>query len=159
MEPQDLDLPTLVSLAGDGVVREVLSRIAQDGYDGVRPSHGYVIQRLVENEPTITSLAASLGMTQQGASKQVRELERLGYVERVPVAGDARARRVRLSERGRGVLAAGRAARTALEAEVARRAGPEETEVARRVLATVLEVVGLSDDVRRRSVPLPPGDA
>jgi DNA-binding MarR family transcriptional regulator len=159
MEPQDLDLPTLVSLAGDGVVREVLSRIAQDGYDGVRPSHGYVIQRLVENEPTITSLAASLGMTQQGASKQVRELERLGYVERVPVAGDARARRVRLSERGHGVLAAGRAARTALETEVARRAGPEETEVARRVLATMLEVVGLGDDVRRRSVPLPQRDA
>ncbi len=155
MEPQDLDLPTLVSLGADGVVDELLARMAADGFVGVRPSHGYVIQRLVEEEPTITGLAASLGMTQQGASKHVRELEGLGFVERVAVAGDARARRVRLTEHGRAALASGRAARAALEAEVAAEVGADDVATARRVLAALVERVGLGDAVRARAVALP----
>src|SRR6476661_8916638 len=108
MDPYDLDLPTLTALAGNGIVRTILDRIEAAGFEGVKPSHGYVIQRLVEDEPTITALAESLGMTQQGASKQVRDLELLGYVERVAVPGDQRSRRVRLTAAGAGVLDAGR---------------------------------------------------
>lgn len=44
-------------------------------------------------------------MTQQAASKSVAELETLGYVERSTDEADARIRRVRLSERGREVVA------------------------------------------------------
>lgn len=155
MELEELDLPTLTSLAAGGVVRELLSRIESAGFPGVRASHGYVIQLLVEGEPTISELAASLGITQQGASKQVRELEQLGYVERRAVPGDARARGVRLTGRGRGVLEAGRSARAELEEEVVLRAGRAETEAARKVLATMLEVVGLGEGARGRRVPLP----
>src|SRR5690242_13181021 len=100
MEPAEIDLAALTSVAGGGVVRAVIERMAADGLAGIKPSHGYVIQRLVDDQPTISSLAASLGMTQQGASKQVRDLERLGYVERVAVPGDQRARRVRLTDSG-----------------------------------------------------------
>jgi DNA-binding MarR family transcriptional regulator len=157
VEPEDLDLPTLVSLTGNGIVRELLARMARDGYPGVRPSHGYVIQRLVADEPTISSLATSLGMSQQGASKQVRELEELGLVERRAVAGDARARSVRLTERGRGALEAGRRARADLEAELVDRLGMGRVSTARVVVATLLELVGLGDQVRGRRVA-PPGD-
>ena len=158
MDPLDVDHPTLTSLAGNGVVRRLLADLAQQGYPGVRVSHGYVFQRLVEDEPTISALAESLGITQQGASKQVRELEALGFVERRLVPGDARARSVRLTRRGRGVVEAARRARSALEDEVAARVGAADVRTARAVLATLLEQTGLADDVRARTVPLPPVD-
>ena len=155
MEPVELDLPTLTSLVGNGVVRELLNRMERDGLTGVRPSHGYLIQRLVEDEPTVSGLASSLGITQQGASKQVRELEGLGYVERRQLPGDGRVRGVRLTARGREVLEAGRRARAELEAELVARVGEKDAQTARRVLAALLEIIGLGDDVRRRTVPLP----
>ena len=158
MRVDELDLPTLVSLTAEGVVRSLLAALADAGYEGVRPSHGYVIQMLVEDEPTISALAVALGITQQGASKQVRDLERLGYVERLAVPGDARAKRVRLTAQGRGVLEAGRSARRKLEATLVRRVGKAESETARAVVAQLLEIVGLGDDVRQRRVPLPAGD-
>ena len=158
MDPRDIDLPTLTSLAGNGVVRRLLADLAREGFVGVRVSHGYVFQRLVDAEPTITELAESLGMTQQGASKQVRDLEDLGFVERRPVPGDARARRVRLTERGRGVVDAGRRARAALEAELVDRVGVQDVRVAREVLAALLRLTGLEDDARGRRVPLPAPD-
>ncbi|MCF6379148.1 MarR family winged helix-turn-helix transcriptional regulator [Nocardioides KLBMP 9356] len=155
IEPRDLDLPTLASIAGSGVARSVLERIAAAGHVGVRPSHGYVIQRLVEDEPTISALAESLGMTQQGASKQVRDLEGLGYVERVTTPDDQRARRVRLTAAGRDVLACGRRARAEMEAEVVARVGTQHLEAARATLVALLGVTGLEDRVRTRSVPDP----
>jgi DNA-binding MarR family transcriptional regulator len=155
MEPTDLDLPTLTSLAGSGIVHALLNRIEADGFQGVKPSHGYVIQRLVEGEPTITALAEALGMTQQGASKQVRDLELLGYVERVVVPGDQRSRRVRLTPAGRGLLESGRRARAAIEAEVLEQVGPRNLKTAKSVLAALLGIAGLDERVRTRSVPTP----
>jgi DNA-binding MarR family transcriptional regulator len=156
MEPSELDLPTLALLAGTGAATLLLERITQAGYSGVRPSHGYVIQRLVENEPTISALAASLGMTQQGASKQVKDLEEGGYVERLSAeGGDQRTRHVRLTQRGRGLLETGRRARAELEAEVAERIGDEALRAAKHALAALLEIAGLDDRVRTRTVPAP----
>ena len=155
MDPQDLDLPTLAALAGSGIVRTLVERMETAGFAGVRPSHGYVIQRLVEEEPTITALAESLGMTQQGASKQVRDLELLGYVERIAVPGDQRARRVRLTASGRGVLEAGRRARAEIEAEVVAQVGAGSVATAKAALAALLAVAGLDENVRTRTVPTP----
>lgn len=155
MEPIDLDLPSLTALTGSGVVRAIIERMDAAGFAGIKPSHGYVIQRLVEDEPTITALAASLGMTQQGASKQVRDLELLGYVERIVVSGDQRARRVRLTAAGRGALESGRKARADIEAEVLATVGPRNLKAAKTALAALIGVVGLEERVRTRTVPTP----
>jgi DNA-binding MarR family transcriptional regulator len=155
MDTHDLDLATLAALAGGGVVRVILDRIEADGFDGVKPSHGYVVQRLVDGEPTITALADSLGMTQQGASKQVRDLERLGYVERVPVPGDQRARRVRLTPHGRLLLESGRRARATIEADILERVGVRNLRAAKVALAALMDVAGLSERVANRTVPAP----
>ena len=155
MQPNELDLPTLAGLAGGGIVRVVLERVEAAGFAGLKPSHGYVLQRLVEDEPTISALAGSLGMTQQGASKQVRDLELLGYVERVVGPGDQRARRVCLTTAGRGMLATARTVRAGIEAEVLEQVGAEKVEAAKAALAALLAVVGLDERVRSRSVPLP----
>lgn len=155
MDAADLDLPTLVSLAAPAVVQVLLDRLAGGGYPGVKPSHGYVIQRLVDGQPTIGELADALGMTQQGASKQVANLERLGYAERVPDARDQRVRTVRLTSAGQGVLAEGRRARAELEAEVAEQVGAADVAAAKTALAALLRLTGVAGHVPDRSVPLP----
>lgn len=91
-------------------------------------------------------------MTQQGASKAVAELERLGYTERVPDPGDARVRLVRLTPRGREAVAAARRARAALEERLTRRCGAESLAAGRAVLADLLGELGGAARVRRRDV-------
>jgi DNA-binding MarR family transcriptional regulator len=148
-----VELTTLVSLTAPALDRTVLDRLAALGFDGVRVSHGYVVQRLLEGEPTISELADALGMTQQGASKQVLDLERLGYAERVPVPGDQRARAVRLTQRGRAMVAATRRVRAELEAEVVARVGERRAAAARGALEALVDVLGLTERVRTRTVP------
>jgi DNA-binding MarR family transcriptional regulator len=151
----ELDLPTLVSLAGPAVVRQLLARIADEGFAGVKPAHGYVMQRLVEGEPTINELADALGITQQGASKQVADLELLGYVARVAGDRDQRVRSVRLTPAGRALLAAGRRARLDLEAEVTRSVGADVVMAARTALVALLGLTDVAEHITDRSVPLP----
>ncbi len=155
MEPLELDLPTLVQLAGSNTSRMLLEGLAKAGYPGIRPSHGRVFQRLVEGEPTITALAASLGITQQGASKQVRELERLGYVERLPMAADQRARSVRLTPAGQAAISHSRKARTAVETDLAAQLGADTVHAAKVVLAALLQRAGLDDRARTRTASAP----
>ena len=142
-------------LAGVETSRSQLARLAAEGYPGVRRSHGYVFQHLVAGEPTIGALAGALGITQQGASKQVRELEELGYVERRAPEGDARARTVRLTTRGRLALAAGREIRARIEAGLVDRLGAEKVAAAKEVLAELLEISGAAGFVSDRSFPAP----
>ena len=155
MQSADLDLPVLVSLTGPAVSQLVLEHIHNAGHRGVKASHGYVIQRLIEEEPTIGALAASLGMTQQGASKQVNDLESLGFVERVSDERDGRIRYVRLTKSGWSVLEAGRQARAQLEQAVIARVGEQDVLAAKRALAALLELTDLAERISTRTVPLP----
>jgi DNA-binding MarR family transcriptional regulator len=155
MELTEVDVATLATLAGNASAREVLASMAAAGHAEVRASHGYVFQRLIVGEPTIGELADALGITQQGASKHVAELERLGYAERVPDARDQRVRRVRMTVEGRDALAAGRAARADLEKRLIASAGLKDVETARRVLIALLEVTGGADAATTRSAALP----
>jgi DNA-binding MarR family transcriptional regulator len=151
VDPDALDLPTLVSLAGAASDRFLIDRLRTAGFDGIRLSHGYVIQRLIEASPTINELAAQLGVTQQAASKTVVEMEGLGLVERRADAVDSRMRRVALSDRGRAVLEAGRAARRELEASL----DSPDLAAARRTLVALLDRTGALDEVRGRRARLP----
>jgi len=150
-----LDLSTYVGLAAPALHARVISGLAERGFPGVKVSHGYVVQRLLDDEPTIGALAEALGMTQQGASKQVLDLERWGYAERVAVAGDLRVRGVRLTERGRAMVEATRELRADLERRVEERVGAERVDAAKEALAALVDVLGLSEHVDRRTVPAP----
>ena len=116
IDPATLDVPVLVSLAAGSLQERARAWLAEDGLSGVRPSHGFVFQHLLEGSPTIGELAAALGVTQQAASKVVRELEGLGHVERRPDESDNRVRRVALTGTGRSVVDRSRGHRAALEA-------------------------------------------
>ena len=149
-----LDLPQLSLFVGQRADALILSRLHARGFTGLRTSHGYLIQHVVESERSITELAERLSVTQQAASKSVRELVELGYLELV-TGRDARQRRVQLSARGREALACARKLRRELSRRLLQGHSEDAVRVARLVLTTMLEELGGATSVRSRRVPEP----
>jgi DNA-binding MarR family transcriptional regulator len=115
--PPEQDLTLLLAALDAAARAEVTRRIAEAGYTDLRPAHGYVFQHLIAGPVRVTDLARLLGMTAQGASKLVVDLERRGYVARRVDPDDQRVRWVELTPRGWAGIEAGRAARAAVTAE------------------------------------------
>jgi DNA-binding MarR family transcriptional regulator len=151
-----LDLGLSAMFAGQALADAVRSRLERRGFTGLRLSHGFLVQRLVEDEQSIAALAAALGVTQQAVSKTVAELERLGYVRRRADPRDRRVRLVALTDRGRQAVDAAREERAAVEAELRERLGPRRVAAATRVMREVLDLHGATAAVRTRRVR-PPG--
>lgn len=155
LDPRQLDTGTLALFVGHAAAALVQEQLAGQGFGDLRFSHGYVFQHLIDDSPTVGELAVRLDMTQQGASKAVAELERLGYCERVADAADARVRRVRLTGRGRDALTASRRARAALEGRLADRFGEQDLAEHRDLLIRLLDDLGGTAAVERRAVRPP----
>jgi DNA-binding MarR family transcriptional regulator len=154
--PAQLDLGLAALFAGQAVAGAVRDRLEARGFTGLRFSHGFLVQRLVEGEESIAALAAALGVTQQAVSKTVAELDRLGYVRRRADPSDRRVRLVALTDRGRDAVRAAREERAAVEAELRDRLGPRRVAAATKVMREVLDVHGAAAAVRTRRVR-PPG--
>jgi DNA-binding MarR family transcriptional regulator len=155
VDPQALDLGHLGLFVGYAYADHVAERVEAAGFLGLRFSHGFVFQHLIARDCTVGELAERMAVTQQAASKAVAELERLGYVERASDAGDARVRRIRLSARGRGAVAAARRTRARLERRLETRLGARSLAQARALLAQALAALGGAPAVRRRRVRPP----
>ncbi len=141
-------------LLGEVLNAEILERLAAE-HPHVRYAHGFLIQQLVEAPRPIGEIAENLGVTSQAVSKAVRELEALGYVERWSDPADGRVRRVALTEKGRAVLEAGRAARAAVIRELVEALGAERADAAARTLKAALEARGAMPLVRARRLRPP----
>jgi DNA-binding MarR family transcriptional regulator len=81
-------------------------RLAERGWTDVRPAFGFVLLALRAGPASLKDLPDVLGTSKQAVSKLVDAMVAAGYVERAVDPGDARARRVQLSARGRELLAA-----------------------------------------------------
>jgi len=154
VDPADLDPVLAVTLTGLALDAEVLRRLHARGFSDVRTSHGFVFQHLVGGPLPVGALARRMGVSQQAASKAVRELERLGYLERTGDPADGRIRQVALSRRGSAVVQAGRDVRAELAGELAARLGRGRVEAMRGTLLELLDAVGGTAAVRARRVPL-----
>jgi DNA-binding MarR family transcriptional regulator len=152
--PSSSDLVLLFTALHAACDADVTLRTASAGFPELRPAHGYVFQHLIVGPKTVTELARRLGMTVQGASKLVIELERLGYVSRDPDTDDHRNRNVTLTPRGWAAIEAGREARAAVTAELCGVLGEED---ANRLLASLQRLAeqtgGLSELLARRLKP------
>jgi DNA-binding MarR family transcriptional regulator len=152
---KELDLSLAAMLAGLAMAEEVERRVAAAGFDDARFAHGFVFQHLLREPLTVGALARAMGVSQQRASKAASELEELGYVSREVDPADARVRRLVLTERGHGAVAAAREARAAVVAELRERLGARRVSAAERVLREVLTEMGAEEAVRTRRVRLP----
>ena len=81
----------------------VFAALAEAGYEDFTVAQARVAQRIGPDGTRLTDLAEAAQVTKQTAGFLVDQLERAGYVERVPDPRDARAKLVRLAERGQHV--------------------------------------------------------
>jgi DNA-binding MarR family transcriptional regulator len=99
-------LARLFAMAYRLLVDGLHERLAQRGWTDVRPAFGFVLLALRAGPASLRDLPEVLGTSKQAASKLVDAMVAAGYVERAADPGDARAKRVQLSARGRDLLAA-----------------------------------------------------
>jgi DNA-binding MarR family transcriptional regulator len=119
-------LPGLLAEVKMLAVQEMFSRMADAGFEDVREGHGCVFGFIdLENGSRLTDLAERARLTKQAVGEAVAELERLGYVERVPDPEDGRAKIIRLTGRGQAAAGTGRRLFAEIEAEWAERFGEE----------------------------------
>ena len=82
-------------------INEIVSeRLAEMGYEGFRTAHGTIGQHIADGGSRVTELAQLAQVSKPTVVYLVNDLERLGYVERVPDPADGRAKLVRMTDRG-----------------------------------------------------------
>jgi DNA-binding MarR family transcriptional regulator len=119
-------LPALLQQVKHAAIEKMFGRMAEAGFGDVREGHGCVFGFIdLEHGSRLTGLAERAGLTKQAVGEAVAELERKGYVERVPDPDDGRAKIIKLTERGREACLTGRRLFAEVEQEWAEQLGPE----------------------------------
>jgi DNA-binding MarR family transcriptional regulator len=125
----------LLSFALRDISGELQERLADAGYADIRPGHGYVFAVIGPEGARLTELAEGSRITKQAMGELTSDLERLGYLERVPDPTDGRARILRLTDRGAEAQRTGFAILREIEDAWAERHGAERVRDLRAVLA------------------------
>ena len=118
----------------------VFERLAAAGFDDFTPAQARVFARIAGQGSRLTDLAAQAGITKQSAGFLVDQLERAGYVHRVPDPADGRARLVRIAERGERSVEVSRGIVTEVEAEWTAHLGAARMAQLRRILTDLREI-------------------
>jgi DNA-binding MarR family transcriptional regulator len=136
--PTRLPMIRLLGVALDHFSAEHFERVAAAGYADIRPGHGCVFGGIdPENGSRLTDLADSAMMTKQTVGEVVSDLERRGYVERVPDPEDGRVKIIRLTTKGREVYLTGWQLNDELEKEWGARFGDDRVASLREALEVV----------------------
>ncbi|MFC0626754.1 MarR family winged helix-turn-helix transcriptional regulator [Kribbella deserti] len=131
------DFGILLVLAYQEFVHELREALTAQGFDDQGRSDGYVLRTLDAEPLTVSALAERLEITKQGAGQIIDDMERRGYVVRMPSPFDGRARIVRLSQRGQDALAAARKFHHNYERRLKRSHGAETVEAVRELLGAM----------------------
>ena len=119
-------LPALLTEVKNAVLRRFFARLQESGFEDVREGHSCVFGFIdVDHGSRLTDLAERSGLTKQAVGEAATELERLGYLERVPDPRDRRAKIIMLTPRGLEAVATGRRLFAEIEREWAEEFGDE----------------------------------
>ena len=127
----------LLAEAKELVVNELHRRLHDQGYDEIRPAHGCVFRFIEPSGSRLTVLAEQSGFTKQAVGEVADDLEKLGYVERIPDPLDGRAKLIRLTDRGARSRETAVRIMGEIEAEWAERFGEDAVANLREVLEAV----------------------
>ena len=135
-------------LAYEAFTAAVFARLAELGFDDLRPAHAQVFQHLDENGLRLTQLARAAGMTPQSMGSLVDDLERLGYIQRARDPHDRRASLIRPTDRGRAEVLAAREVIAELERRWADKVGQKRFAVLLEDLTDLHALLGEADELR-----------
>jgi len=139
-DPAPLNTGVLLFLPYRAMEARVFAGLAERGFDDLTPAQARVFQRIADRGSRVTELAEQAGITKQTTGFLVDQLERAGYVERVPDPDDGRARLVRITERGARSVAASAGIVAEVEAEWTAHLGVRRMDQLRQILADLREI-------------------
>lgn len=139
-EPDELNTGVLLFVAHRAMENRVFEALALAGFDDFTLAQARVMQRIGPDGTRLTELAEAAQVTKQTAGHLVDQLERTGYVRRTPDPTDARARLVRLAERGTAAQPVAAAAVAGVEAEWRAHLGERRWRQLREALTALREV-------------------
>lgn len=134
-------LIAVLSQLRDAIGDELFGRLTELGFAELRAAHGCVFGNIDDAGSRLTELAERSGFTKQSVGEAVADLERLGFVERVPDPADGRAKIIRLTEHGKAALDASEEIFADIEERFAEAIGRERYAQFRE---TLLDVHGLT---------------
>jgi DNA-binding MarR family transcriptional regulator len=143
-DESDLMLGALLRIAYRALMDGLEPALATAGYPDVRLSHTPILQPLSLRREGMraSELAALAGMAKPSIAYLIEDLERCGYVERVPDPTDKRAQLVRLTPHGWQMSQTGRQIVHQAEARWADLIGQEAVEDLRRRLQELVKALG-----------------
>lgn len=130
----------LMFVAHRAMEQRVLAALHEAGFGDATMAQGRVFARIGEHGTRLTDLAEMAQVTKQTAAFLVDRLERAGYVERTPDPTDARARLVRIAERGRAAQAVAAVAEREVEAQWEAHLGTRDMTRLRTLMGRLREV-------------------
>jgi len=131
-------IPALVQLLARSGAERLRGEFAAQDMGGLRPLHALLLVPLLGGGRHASDLAETLGVSRQAVAQVVTRLELDGYLTRIADPGDARAKLVCLTPRGRAALRTMRASASTVEDEWRRRLGAEQLASFRDTLITLL---------------------
>ena len=118
----------------------VLADIAAAGFDDVTIAQARVLARVSSKGTRITELAERARVSKQTVTFMVDQLERAGYVRRVPDPSDARARLVVFADRGLASQQVARRTEAVVQEEWTRHLGRRATARLHQILTQLREI-------------------
>ena len=137
---EELNTGLLLYIPYRAMEGRVFQALAAAGYDDFTPAQARIFQRIAPGGSRLTALAEQASITKQSAGFLVDQLQRAGYVQRVPDPADARARLVRITERGRRMLPLAATVVSQVETEWTVHLGKRRMKQLREILANLREL-------------------
>ncbi len=138
--PAHQNLALLCFYPSRAMEARLLATLAAEGFDDLTIAQARVAARIGPAGTRLTDLAEQSLVTKQTAGHLVDQLQRAGYVRRVPDPTDARARLVQIADRGQELVAIARRVEAEVEAEWTAHLGEEATAQLRATLIRLREV-------------------
>jgi DNA-binding MarR family transcriptional regulator len=118
----------------------VLTDLAAAGFDDITVAQARVLARVGAKGTRLTDLAEQARVTKQTVTFMVDQLERAGYVSRLPDPVDARARLVTFAERGLAAQEVARRTEVVVQQEWTHHLGRRTTARLHQILTQLREI-------------------
>jgi DNA-binding MarR family transcriptional regulator len=127
----------LLRIPWETVQEHMLERLRERGFDDFDRAYFAVFRYPGPQGARPTDVAAQVGISKQALNYLLRELERLGYLERESHPDDLRSKRIVLTKRGVAAVGVIRDAVAEMEAAWEQRLGPKRFALLRNLLLEI----------------------
>lgn len=136
----ELNLGLLLYIPYRALEDRVFAAVVAAGFTDITLAQARIAQRIGPGGTRLTELAAASQVTKQTAGFLVDQLEKAGYVRRVPDPNDGRARLVQLTAKAAAAVPVGAAEIARIESEWETHLGPRRMALMREALTGLREI-------------------